>query len=304
MAAPVVELLGGSHQSDIALLDEVEELEATALVFLGDGDDQPKVGGDEIVLGPFLGPLAGRDGLEGGADLFPGDLAALGHLLFEPRLDAVDDPVLLLGLDLERPGQLDHPDDEPGPGGPVADERTDLGQPGVQGLDPADGVQDLSLLGVEVVLGEILLGDGEEPEEVLGIVLDRGFERQDLVHDQGGPGQGLEDRPLALLHPAGQGDLLVAGQEQDAAHLPKIDLDQVSGLLDVLGGNEPLAVPLGAVFRSVEADRRGRPLGGGEDLFLLGEEGVRADPRDQAEEVLFLEFVWSGHFELLILLFI
>ena len=72
VAAPVVELLGGPHQADVAFLDEVEELEAAALVLLGDGDDQPQVGRNEVALGPLPGPAAGLDGLQDGPVVLAG----------------------------------------------------------------------------------------------------------------------------------------------------------------------------------------------------------------------------------------
>src|SRR5690606_359941 len=51
VAATVVELLDGSQQAEVALLDEVEQRQALTLVALGDGDDQPEVGLDEALLG-------------------------------------------------------------------------------------------------------------------------------------------------------------------------------------------------------------------------------------------------------------
>jgi hypothetical protein len=43
-AAPVVELLDGAHQADVALLDEVEQRHASSGVPLGDADDKAQVG--------------------------------------------------------------------------------------------------------------------------------------------------------------------------------------------------------------------------------------------------------------------
>ena len=51
VAAAVLELVDRLHQADIAFLDQVEELQAAIGVFLGDGDDEPKIGLDHLLLG-------------------------------------------------------------------------------------------------------------------------------------------------------------------------------------------------------------------------------------------------------------
>jgi hypothetical protein len=51
VAAPILKLLDGLHQADVALLDEVEELESAVGVLLGDRDDEAKVGLDQLTLG-------------------------------------------------------------------------------------------------------------------------------------------------------------------------------------------------------------------------------------------------------------
>ena len=51
VAAAVLELVDGLHEADVALLDEVEELQAAVGVLLGDGDDEAKVGLNELALG-------------------------------------------------------------------------------------------------------------------------------------------------------------------------------------------------------------------------------------------------------------
>ena len=50
VAATVVELVGGPHQADIALLNEVQKLKAPVLIFFGDGNDEPQVGGDRVLF--------------------------------------------------------------------------------------------------------------------------------------------------------------------------------------------------------------------------------------------------------------
>ncbi len=51
VAAAVFELVHRLHQADVAFLDQVEELQATVGVLLGDGDDQAQVGLDHFLLG-------------------------------------------------------------------------------------------------------------------------------------------------------------------------------------------------------------------------------------------------------------
>src|SRR3569832_2089684 len=51
VAAAVLKLIDGLHQSDVALLDQVQELQAAVGVFLGDGDHQAQVRLDHFLLG-------------------------------------------------------------------------------------------------------------------------------------------------------------------------------------------------------------------------------------------------------------
>ena len=48
-----VELLDGVHESEVALLDQVEQRETRGLVLLGDRDDESQVRLDELTLGLF-----------------------------------------------------------------------------------------------------------------------------------------------------------------------------------------------------------------------------------------------------------
>src|SRR5690606_873044 len=68
-ALAVVELLDGTHQTGVALLDQVEQRQAAARVTARDGDDQPEVGADEDVLGPLAVVDQGLELLGGGSDL-------------------------------------------------------------------------------------------------------------------------------------------------------------------------------------------------------------------------------------------
>ena len=76
--------------------------------------------------------------------------------------------------------------------------------------------------------------------------------------------------PRSIL--PGELDLLVPREEQDAAHLPEIDLDQVGGLLDVLRRVQALAVPAVAVLRLAQPRPEGAASDAGEGLLLVREE--------------------------------
>src|SRR5215470_17034802 len=75
VAAPVLELVDCLHQTDVAFLDQVEELQAAVDIFLGDGDDQAEIGLDHFLLGLVGLALALLHGLD--------DAAVFGDL--EPR---------------------------------------------------------------------------------------------------------------------------------------------------------------------------------------------------------------------------
>ncbi len=51
VAALVFEFVHGLHEADVALLDQIQELQAAIGVLLGDGYDQAQVGSDEFLLG-------------------------------------------------------------------------------------------------------------------------------------------------------------------------------------------------------------------------------------------------------------
>ena len=53
VAAAPLEFVHGLHQTDVAFLNQVEELKAAVGVFLGDGNDQAKIGLDQFFLGLF-----------------------------------------------------------------------------------------------------------------------------------------------------------------------------------------------------------------------------------------------------------
>src|SRR5438552_3143268 len=61
VAAAVLELVDRLHQSDVAFLDQVQELESTVGVLLRDRDDEAEVRLDHFLLGPCRLVLAGLD---------------------------------------------------------------------------------------------------------------------------------------------------------------------------------------------------------------------------------------------------
>ncbi len=85
-ALGVVELLDGADESEVALLDEVEEEHAATNVALGDGDDEAQVGADECLLGLETHLLDAHEAAHLGAREL--DLAHLGSLELLGRLGA------------------------------------------------------------------------------------------------------------------------------------------------------------------------------------------------------------------------
>ena len=51
VAAAILEFVDGLHQADVALLNQVEELEAAVGVLFGDGNDEAEIGFDQLALG-------------------------------------------------------------------------------------------------------------------------------------------------------------------------------------------------------------------------------------------------------------
>ena len=63
-AAAVLELVHGLHEADVALLDQVQELQATVGVALGDADHEAQVGLDELGLGAAADALGTLEPVE------------------------------------------------------------------------------------------------------------------------------------------------------------------------------------------------------------------------------------------------
>src|SRR6202034_1065358 len=90
VTATVLELVDGLHETDVALLNEVEELQAAVGVLLRDRDDEAKVGLDELALG-LLGVHIALDDLAlGTLEGFVGDAGVRFNAL------EIDAAVLLL----------------------------------------------------------------------------------------------------------------------------------------------------------------------------------------------------------------
>src|SRR5579885_90255 len=99
VAALIIEFIDGLHQADVAFLNQIEELQAAIGVALGDGDDQPEIGLDELFFGDLGFLLASFDDLPSAAELgraragflleLRNALAVLAHLLAHGRGAAV-----------------------------------------------------------------------------------------------------------------------------------------------------------------------------------------------------------------------
>ena len=93
VTAPVFELVGGAHQADIALLDEVQQVKSAVYVFLGDRNHQAEVCLHQVLLGAlgfgFSVPDYGQGMLQvrkgGCRDSLP--LADLFLQILQPLLD-------------------------------------------------------------------------------------------------------------------------------------------------------------------------------------------------------------------------
>ena len=97
VALGVVKLLDSADETEVALLNEVEEEHAAPGVALGKGDHEAQVGLEEVILGPaaILG-----DPLQIPADPIPDPLPTVESLLGEqPRLDALRQIHFLLGIE-------------------------------------------------------------------------------------------------------------------------------------------------------------------------------------------------------------
>src|SRR4029450_12861450 len=106
--ALVLELLPRAHETDVALLHQVEEPEAAVGVAFGDADDEAQVGLDEPLLSVLRPPLAGADEAERLAQL----LAAHAHFGFDVAdllaspLELGDHPTRVVEVELERPRRI------------------------------------------------------------------------------------------------------------------------------------------------------------------------------------------------------
>src|ERR1051325_3749505 len=109
VAAAVLELVHRLHQADVAFLNEVEELQPAVRVLLGDGDDEPEVGLDQLLLGLLGLRLAALDDLDRPAQALGRLLEVVDHPL-DLRLDVLlllEEVLLLLLLQLGRALRLE-----------------------------------------------------------------------------------------------------------------------------------------------------------------------------------------------------
>src|SRR6202035_1565326 len=273
VAAPVLELLDRLHEADVALLDEVEELQPAVGVLLGDRYHQPEVGDDELLLGALADALALADLLDRGSDLGVGgavallELAQVGAVLLDAApveglevlleagelavdvLQEIDQPVARLHREVNG-----------------ADVLGDLRH---QAVDLALDLQELLSLGlaallalaqlpdVAVVAGDLLedlqvaadavrgLGverlvgvGGDQLAQYPLVALGELVQPQQLAQDDRVLAQRLVDGPLPLLDALGDLHLALAVEERHGAHLPQVHAHGVVGLL--VGGETEL----------------------------------------------------------------
>jgi hypothetical protein len=108
VAAPVLKFIDRFHQSDVALLDEIQELQAAIRVLLRDRDDEAQVGLDHLLLRLRGLNLAGLDDGHDALDLVGlrvgARLGDLDLLLGDPDLLLLGGGELLGGLQVEIAG--------------------------------------------------------------------------------------------------------------------------------------------------------------------------------------------------------
>ncbi len=81
ISAAVIEFVHRLHQADVAFLNQIQELQAAVGVALGDRNDQPQVGFDQLLLGDVGFLLAALDDLQRTAQLRRAGPALLLDLL-------------------------------------------------------------------------------------------------------------------------------------------------------------------------------------------------------------------------------
>ena len=90
VAAAILELVDRLHQADIAFLNEIEELQAAVRVFFSNGDDQPEVRLDHLLLGDPRLALALLDHVDDAAELGEAPFPSPGRSRRSRCTDALD----------------------------------------------------------------------------------------------------------------------------------------------------------------------------------------------------------------------
>ena len=80
IAAAPLELIHRLHQADVALLNQIQELQAAVGVLLGDGNHEAKIGLDQLLLGLLGLHLAANDNLKGTLEFSQTDFAGVRNL--------------------------------------------------------------------------------------------------------------------------------------------------------------------------------------------------------------------------------
>ena len=79
IAAAILELIHSLHQADVALLDQIQELEPAICVFFSDRNHEAQIGLDHLLLRPRTVPFAAADGHVHPAELRDRQPAILRH---------------------------------------------------------------------------------------------------------------------------------------------------------------------------------------------------------------------------------
>src|SRR5437870_565034 len=188
VAAAVLELVDGLHESDIAFLDQVQELQAAVGVLLCDRDDQAQVRLDHLLLGLRRLDLARLDDGHDALDLVGLGVGAglrdLDLLLGDPDLLLLGGRELLGGLQVQ---VADAPADAVGAG--VAERHVDEVLDLVGRGTPAVGPQTDDALGALDVVEQIAQALHEAPTRELRVLavddLVADVERAELVEHPG-----------------------------------------------------------------------------------------------------------------------
>ena len=143
----------------------------------------------------------------------------------------------------------------------------------------ADGVdlaEDLLLAVLDLLVGELLVDEGDQLADAALVVLERVAHLHDEARDRRRARDRLDDGELAALDALGDLDFPFAREQRDRAHLAQVHADGIVGLVERAG-------------RQIELELLGPFTGAVEQLFfavgLLGVDDFDAGAAERAEQV-------------------